>query len=601
MIVLSETIKDSRSKNNHQEIKLKARAVSRGVAVGKIVCLHGRRRQFYKVQLKNTQIKRELRRFNAAIRLAKRQLKKYYLQNTQNVGSNQTNIFETHLMILEDRSLHQKIEENIKNQKVNAEWAVKIVIDNYIAQYKTMTDEHLREKYIDLEDIAERILTALGGGKKTLIKLKKNSIIVAKEVRPSTLIELIESNPKAIITEDGGWTSHTFILARELNLPAVTGLKGILRRVETGEKAIVDGYSGQVFINPTDKTLSNYESVANQTQPEKIETSGGKLKTLDGQEITIRVNVDLPKAYSKAKKFGAQGIGLYRSEFLFNQFKGFPSENEQIAAYRNIADLVGDEGAKIRTFDLSLDLLADKTESQEQNPALGLRAIRLSLNRQKEFRIQLRALLQAATDRKIDIILPMICDISEIRQTKKLIEIEKEYLRKRKIGFGNPRIGAMIEVPASVFVIDEIAKETEFLCLGTNDLVQYLLAVDRDNEMVADWFQTLHPAVIRAIKKVLQAGNDNDIPVIVCGEMAGSEFYVPILIGLGVKELSMNINSIPKVKKVVSGIAFEETIELNKEIENCKTALEVESVVRKSFEEKWAHLISNELKPSRKK
>jgi len=601
MIVLSETIKDSRSKNNHQEIILKARAVSRGVAVGKIVCLHGRRRQFYKVQLKNTQIKRELRRFNAAIRLAKRQLKKYYLQNTQNVGSNQANIFETHLMILEDKSLHQKIEENIKDQKVNAEWAVKVVIENYIAQYKTMTDEHLREKYIDLEDIAERILTALGGGKKTLIKLKKNSIIVAKEVRPSTLIELIESNPKAIITEDGGWTSHTFILARELNLPAVTGLKGILRRVETGEKAIVDGYSGQVFINPTDETLSNYESVANQNQPEKIETSGGKLKTLDGKEITIRVNVDLPKAYSKAKKFGAQGIGLYRSEFLFNQFKGFPSENEQITAYRDIADLVGDEGAKIRTFDLSLDLLADETESQEQNPALGLRAIRLSLSRQKEFRIQLRALLQASADRKIDIILPMICDISEIRQTKKLIDIEKEYLRKRKIGFGNPRIGAMIEVPASVFVIDEIAKEAEFLCLGTNDLVQYLLAVDRDNEMVADWFQTLHPAVIRAIKKVLRAGEENNIPVIICGEMAGSEFYVPILIGLGVNELSMNINSIPKVRKVVSGIAFEETIELNNEIENCKTAQEVEAVVKKSFIEKWAHLTSNETKPIRKK
>ena len=600
MIVLDETIKDSHAKRSHHEIKLKARAVSRGVAIGKIVCLHGRKRQFYRVQLKSSQIERELRRFNAAIRLAKRHLKKIHLQKNEMFGENKANIFDAHLMILEDKSLHRKIEENISEQKVNAEWAVKVVTDKYVAQYKAISDEHLREKYIDLEDIADRILTALGGGRKATIRLKKNSIIVAKEVNPSTLIELAESNPKAIITENGGWTSHTFILAREMNLPAVTGLKGILRRVETGEKVIVDGYNGQIIINPSSKTLDEYESAVTEFQTdkiEKIETTNGKAKTLDGHEITIRANLDLPKGYAKAKRHGAQGIGLYRSEFLFNQFKGFPLENEQINAYQKIAKLVGDEGVKIRTFDLSIELLVDETEEKEKNPALGLRAIRLSLSRENQFRTQLRALLQASADHKIDIVLPMISDVSEIRETKKILEQERLALKKRKIKFGNPRVGAMIEVPASVFIVDEIAAEVDFMCLGTNDLVQYLLAVDRDNELVADWFRTLHPAVIRAIKAVLQAGEKSEIPVIICGEMAGSHFYVPILIGLGANELSMNVNSMPRVRKIIAGIAFEETREIIKRLEKCATSDEIEATINAGFHEKWAHLFSKDLKP----
>ncbi len=596
MIVLEETIKESHTIKN-SEIKLKARAVSRGVAVGKIVCLHGRRRQFYRVTLKSSQIERELRRFYAAVWLAKRHLKKTHLQKNELLGADKANIFDAHLLMLEDKSLLRKIEENIKEQKVNAEWAVKIVTDKYIAQYKAIADENLREKYIDLEDIADRILTALGGGRKANIRLKKNSIIVAKEVKPSTLIELAESNPKAIITENGGWTSHTFILAREMNLPAVTGLKGILRRVETGEKAIVDGFSGQIIINPTKKTLQDFASVADKFQSEKtekFETANGKAKTLDGQEITIRANLDLAKGYAKAKKFGAEGIGLYRSEFLFNQFKGFPSESEQILAYRKIAELVGEQGVKIRTFDLSIEQLVEESEEKEKNPALGLRAIRLSLKRKKQFQTQIRAILQASFQNKIDIILPMISDVSEIRQAKKILEQERQILKRKKIDFGNPRLGSMIEVPASVFIVDEIAREVDFLCLGTNDLVQYLLAVDRDNELVADWFRTLHPAVIRAVKMVLQAGENNDVPVTICGEMAGSHFYVPILIGLGAKELSMNINSMPRLRKIINGIAAEEAREVVKRLENCATSDEIEKLVHDSFQEKWAHLFGNQ-------
>ncbi|HEY0658679.1 MAG TPA: phosphoenolpyruvate--protein phosphotransferase, partial [Pyrinomonadaceae bacterium] len=573
------------SKHNGSELRLKARSVSRGVAIGNVVSLYGRKRQFYKILLEDSQIEREIRRFKTSIRLAKRQLIKISSQKIGTAKEAQANIFDAHLLILEDKSFLEKIETVIRQQKVNAEWSVKSVTESYIAKYKAIADEYLRERYIDLEDVSERILTALGG-EKSRIRLKKDSIIVAKEVKPSTLIELIGSNPKAIVTENGGWTSHTFILAREMNLPAVTGTAGILRSVQTGDEVIVDGYNGQVILHPKAETVRQYKLAAAQFQKinyAAVKAENGIIKTLDGIEIIIRSNLDLPDGYGQAKRFGAQGIGLYRSEFLFNQYKGFPSEQEQIKVYRKIAGLVGEEGVRIRTFDLSVEQFADGNEEKEKNPALGMRAIRLSLSHKKQFRAQLRAILQASHENKIDIVLPMISDVSEIIQTKEILKTEKEKLIKKGINVGNPRIGAMIEVPSAVFTIDEIAAEVGFLCLGTNDLVQYLLSVDRDNEAVSDWFQTLHPAVLRAIKMILEAAENRGIPAIVCGEMAGSPFYAPILIGLGAKELSMNVHSIPRVRKVITGIAFEEAIELAKKIKNCRTAQEIEALVQQNI------------------
>jgi phosphotransferase system enzyme I (PtsI) len=414
---------------------------------------------------------------------------------------------------------------------------------------------------------------------------------------------LSESNPKAIITEHGGWTSHTFILAREINLPAVTGLKGILRRLQTGDEAIIDGFNGEVILNPTPESIKKYKFVETRYQEstfQKSESVKESLKTLDNYEITIRANIDLPEGYAKAKQSGAKGIGLYRSEFLFNQFKGFPSEQEQLKAYRKIATLAGADGVRIRTFDLSVEQLAGENKEREKNPALGLRAIRLVLNYKREFRQQLRALLQASFDQKIDIVLPMISDVSEILQTKRIIEREKDRLRRKGVKTGSPRLGAMIEVPSAVIIADEIAREVDFFCLGTNDLVQYLLAVDRDNEAVADWFRTLHPAVIRSIKTVLSAAAKNSIPTTVCGEMAGSPVYVPILIGLGATELSMNVNSIARVRRTISNIAYEEARAIAENLQNCRTADEVEDQVRERYLEKWSHLFTAEILPPKK-
>jgi phosphotransferase system enzyme I (PtsI) len=604
MIVFDRNSQDLLSRKNNSETTLSARAVSRGIAIGRVVCLHGHKRQFYRINLKDSEVENELLRFRSAARLAKSQLKKIIRQKIEIIRESETSIFDAYLLILEDKSFLSKIENVVRDEKINSEWAVKIITDGYINDYKNIADEHLRERYIDLEDISERLQTALGGNEKLPVYLEKNSIIVARDVKPSTLIELNDSQPRAVITESGGWTSHTFILARELNLPAVTGLKGILRRVQTGDEVIVDGYNGKVILHPNKMTSRKFKIQAAQFQKtnyEKIELVKSPLKTLDGREITIRANVDLPTGYAKAARFGARGIGLYRSEFLFNRYKGFPTEDEQIKAYKKAAKSVGEDGVRIRTFDLNLGQFSEEEAEKEPNPALGLRGIRFGFYRKKQFRTQLRALLRAAAENKIDIVLPMISDFSEILQTKAILEKEKSNLKKQKIKFGNPRIGAMIEVPATIFMVEEIAQEVDFLSLGTNDLVQYLLAVDRDNETVADWFRTIHPAVLRSVKRIIDAAEAHGIPLVICGEMAGSPVYAAILIGLGATELSMNPNSIPRVRKTVSAIAFEEAREITGQLLKCKSSDAVEQKATELFVKKWSHLFSPQVLPSAKK
>ncbi len=385
MIVFDTNSQDSLSQKNNTETILNARAVSRGIAIGQVVCLHGNKRQFYRINLKDSEIEKELLRFRVAVRLAKSQLKKINVQTSEIASENKTSIFDAHLLILEDKSLLSKIENAIKDEKINSEWAVKLVSDDYLTAYKTIADGHLRERYIDVEDVSERLQAALVvGEQKLVVHLEKNSIIVAKALKPSTLIELTDSQPRAIITETGGWTSHTFILARELNLPAVTGLKGILRRVQTGDEVIVDGYNGKVVLHPNKETSLKFKIEAAQfqeTNSEKIESVKSPLKTLDGREITIRANVDLPSGYARAKRYGARGIGLYRSEFLFNRYKGFPTEDEQIEAYKKAAKSVGENGVRIRTFDLDVEQFSGKDVEKEPNQALGLRGIRFGLYR----------------------------------------------------------------------------------------------------------------------------------------------------------------------------------------------------------------------------
>jgi phosphotransferase system enzyme I (PtsI) len=586
-------------RSDGSETLLKARPMSRGVAIGRVVCLHGNTRQFFRIDIPDSAVEREARRARAAFRLARRQLNR--LRTDAGTGSVPA-ILDAQRLMIEDSSLLEKVEAAIKEQKVNAEWAVKVVTDAYIAKYKAIADEHLRDRYIDVEDVAERLLSALGGGERSA-PLAKDSIIVAQELMPSTLAEQTGSHPTAVITEHGGWTSHTFILARELNLPAVTGVRKILRRVNTGDSAIVDGYNGRVILNPTAETLERYRLPAAQFQQinyNDVTVSEEETKTLDGRQITVRVNVDLPEIYKRAKRIGARGIGLYRSEFLFNRFKGFPTENQQYEAYREIAEFAGGDGVKIRTFDVGAEQLYEQPHGREKNPALGLRAIRLGLANTRHLRTQLRAIVRAAHGNNIDVVIPMVSGVDEIIEVRAIVRREKEALARKGIPTGDPRIGAMIEVPSAVLLIDEIIRETDFVCLGTNDLVQYLLAVDRDNESVSGWFRTLHPAVLRAVRSVIKACTESRMPLTICGEMAGSPFYLPLLIGMGATELSMNVNSILRVRKVISGLAYQEAAAVALEAAKCRTSDEVETFLEREIAEKWSHLIqpNRQAKPS---
>jgi phosphotransferase system enzyme I (PtsI) len=521
------------------------------------------------------------------------------INNSATTASNAApEIFAAHLLILDDPSFHNRIEELIESDRVNAEWAVKRVADEQIARFKSIPDEHLRERYIDLEDVAERILSSFKGVRRSNINLGGDSIVAAEELRPSTLVELGGVHPKALVTEHGGWTSHTFILARNAGIPAVTGLPNVLRSLDTGNEVIVDGFSGLLIINPRPETIQKYEAESTRRKIRQIDPAKNgrtSIITLDGQTVTLRINADSPESVRRSRHLASSGIGLYRTEYLFDRYNGFPTEGQQIEAYMAVAKAAGDTGVNIRTFDLNIGHVLKIGGIKERNPALGLRGTRLALAYPETLRRQIRAILRSSSSYRIDLLMPMISGVDEIAKVRAIIDNEKTRLEQRKIATGDPKIGAMIEVPSAVMNIDQIVKEVDFLCLGTNDLVQYILAVDRDNETVADWFRTLDPSVLKAIGLVVKAARGAGKRLLVCGEMAGSPFYTPILIGLGVRDLSMNSGSISRVRRVVEGLAIEEAQVLIEKANGCRSSDEVESLLRAAIRDKWPHLYPNDV------
>ncbi len=566
---------------------LRGRSVSRGFGIGNALWVEGDRRQFYKMHIASKDVENELKRFRQSIEIASEELSHISVSINGKVGKEPASIFESHLLFLQDRSFIKKIEDAISTEKINAEWAVRNVTDTYVARYKLLTDRHLREKYIDLEDVCVRIIRALGG-EPLEHEFADNTILVAREVYPSTVVSMSRVLLAGIVTEEGGWTSHTSILARELGIPAVTGLRGVIRQIETDDFLAVDGNSGVVILNPsTDLVAQNRQVASKQDELKPIED----LQTVDGFGVTLRANIDRFGSIEDAIGKGAKGIGLYRSEALFDQ--RFPSEEVQYKVYSKAAQDAGKEGIRIRTFDLNFDRVNIVSQS-ENNPALGVRGIRFSLFEETEFRTQLRAILRATQENQVDVIFPMISDASEIRSAKEICLEEKRNLESVGLRIEEIRFGAMIEVPSAVVLIEEILEEVDFLSIGTNDLVQYILGVDRDNERLADWFQTLHPAVLRSIAIVLEAGNKAQKPVIVCGEMAGSPVYSTILLGLGAKELSMNVNSLPRVANAIRQISFANAQELANLALKAGTVNVVKEDVRNWVAEHWSNVFAED-------
>lgn len=580
---------------NGAEARITARVVSRGTAIGKAVCLHGRKRQYYRIELAADQVAAESERFEFAVRAATQQLSNLASARNPELPDTLADIFGVHLLILKESSLVTNIAQSIFEKKINAEWAIKLVSEDYLNRYRAIPDEHLREKSLDLEDVTERILNALSGDE-LITKLPENAIIVASEIRPSTLMEFFHDRPKAMVTEHGGWTSHAFIMAREMGIPALAGVQNVLRRIKTGDTIAVDAFEGELIIRPADDTKTKLLSRGEMTHISNLDESKsiGVVHTLDGREVRIAANVDKPELCKRAVEMGANGIGLLRSEYLFDCLHGLPDEETQFASFQEVAQIAGNNGIRIRTFDLGVDQIANATGEQEKNPALGLRAIRLSLSDEIGFRVQLRSILRASHETNVQIVLPLISGVDEIKRTKEIIDEEHKLLTKNAVACGRPRVGAMIETPSAVLSINEILRNVDFICLGTNDLVQYLVAVDRDNESVADFYQTLHPAVIRSIKMVLDSAKAANIPATMCGEMAGSPFYTPLLIGLGAIDFSMNLHSIADVHKLISGISYTETLELVKTIESAETAPEIEDRLICFYRTHWSHLFPSE-------
>lgn len=579
-----------KSQSSRAELRFSLRAVSRGIAIGKAVLIFGRRNQFSRTKIPQKSAAAEVRRFRSALAAAQLQLSRLIAKEQGGRAKLRNGIFEAHLMMISDSEFERRVCDSVIKERMNAEWAVHSVCRNLSQVLRTSDDAHLRERALDIEDVGDRILAALAGSRRGAFA--SGSIAVAADVTPSVIAELGKQGLKGIVADHGGWTSHAFIIAREIGLPAVTGLRSATRRISDGDELIVDGYRGEVIVNPTAETKRRYKQLKSEgfgKSPVRS-TARGPLKTLDGVPIIIRANVDAPKGFAAAKKSGAQGVGLYRSEVLYDAAKGFPSEKTQINAYRSVAMLAGKNGAKIRTYDLGVERLLDPNHADGRNPALGLRGIRLMSEHPEEFRIQIRSLLKASVGRKIEIVIPMLSDIGELRSVKEIIKKEQQKLRRQGVDVSTPSIGAMIEVPSAVLMAKEFAAESDFLSLGTNDLVQYLLAVDRDNGSVADFYRTLHPAVLRAVKTVLDAGSAAGKPVIVCGEMAASPVYVAVLIGLGARELSMNAGAMQRIRSLVRGVAEEECAAIAARLLMCATVAEVEDEVAESFASTWASL-----------
>jgi phosphotransferase system enzyme I (PtsI) len=438
----------------------------------------------------------------------------------------------------------------------------------------------------------QRLLVGLGGDRSSSRKLSEPAVIVSQDLLPSAVAELNLDFARGVVTDSGGWTSHTSIIARGLGIPAIVGLRNFYRHARTGDMIIVDSSNSEAILNPTANTLARYEErlTAKPSAVSKPESVSGPLVTADGIKIRLRANVELPSEFAGVAKYGAQGIGLYRSEFLLSSHSAMLSEDEQVAAYIEIGKLAGSDGAIIRLFDLGAERSVDISGDSVRNPALGLRAIRYGLSHPQVLKTQVRAIMRAAAGQKLAIVLPMVADISDIRRARNVIDEQGAALDHDGIARGHVRVGAMIEIPSAMITASKIAQAVDFFELGTNDLVQYTLAVDRGNQDVADWFRTLHPAVLFGINQTLQAAVNAKIPAIVCGEMASTPTYAVLLIGMGAVDLSMTPSAMPRVRQVLSKIDSIQARAIAEECLKCESADEVESLVRTRYQALWPEL-----------
>lgn len=540
----------------------------------------------------------EIDRFNEAIEKTRDELERILDKISQFEGREQISILEAYRLILDDEMIYQNTLKTIQEEHINAEWALQKNLNRIQKSFKKIEDPYLKERSHDFLYVGERILNHLTGKSEEIFKhVPQDAIIVASDLSPAETSQLTKFKIQGLITEAGGATSHTAIISQALQIPSVVGCLLATKEISTTQEIVIDGTHGQVWTHPSKQELENFKNQRSQEEVVKknlLKEIHLPAETKDQHRIQLMANMELPEELHTIKEQGAEGIGLYRTEFLYLNQEEEPSEAEQRECYQKVLKSIYPNYATIRTLDLGGDKVRMRQPHRtEQNPALGMRAIRLSLKEQDRFKTQLRAMLASSLQGKLKILFPLICDIEEIRKAKEILEKVKAQLKQENIPFDpDVKIGVMIEVPSSVLIAEELAKEVDFFSIGTNDLIQYTLAIDRGNEDLAYLYQPLHPAVLRLIKQTINAAEKAGISVSLCGEMAGNPLYTLILIGLGLHELSMNALSIPRAKRMIRSLNFEDCQKLARRALTAHSAQEVEQLVRQKLK---AHF-SNQLK-----
>lgn len=537
--------------------------VSSGIAIGRAHLVSNALLEVVHYQLTSDQVPEEVQRFSDAIQTVKHDLEVVRSQLPKNAPAELDAFISTHLAMLNDKSLSEAPKDIIRNELCNAEWAIKQQMDDIVEQFDAIDDDYLRERKHDVVQVVERIIKVLLGHpsqspnqSKEKQQQESATILVAHDISPADAIQFKQHQFAAFITDVGGITSHTAILARSLNIPSIVALQRARDLISDGEIIIVDGSVGVVIVNPSKEVLAEYELKQDQWQLEQQKLQrikSTKAVTMDGTGIELHANIEVPEDVITVKASGATGIGLYRTEFLFMNHRDMPDEEEQFIAYKHVAEAMQGMPVTIRTLDLGADKqMNPDTVSNCANPALGLRAVHFCLSEPHIFHTQFRALLRASHYGHIKVLIPMLSNLTELRQSKLLLERAKTSLRKEGIPFDeNISIGGMIEVPAAAINAESFARELDFLSIGTNDLIQYTLAIDRTDDAVAHLYNPLHPAVLKLIQMTIQAAEKYNIGLSICGEMAGDTKLTRLLIGMGMRQLSMHPSNILSVKQQI--------------------------------------------------
>ena len=564
---------------------LKGIAASDGIAIAKTYMLIEPDLTFTKKTIEDSE--KEIQRVSDSIAKAKGELGQIRENAAKSLGEEEAQVFDAHLMVLSDPDLIGTIESNIKDNKVNAESALQEATDTFIAIFEGMEDNpYMQERAADIKDVRKRVLAHLLGVKlPSPSTIDEEVIVVAHDLTPSDTAQLNRKYVKAFVTDIGGRTSHSAIMARSLEIPAIVGSKEITKRVVDGDEIIVDGLEGEVYIKPDAETIEVYSQKAEAFEAQKAEWD--KLKeeetvTADGKHIELAANIGTPKDLDGVHNNGAEAIGLYRTEFLYMDSSDFPTEEDQYTAYKTVLESMEDKPVVVRTMDIGGDKELPYLDlPKEMNPFLGYRAIRISLNETNMFRTQLRALLRASVHGNLRIMFPMIATLDDFRQAKAILVEEKEKLVNEGIKVSDSiQVGIMIEIPAAAVIADKFAKEVDFFSIGTNDLIQYTMAADRMNERVSYLYQPYNPAILRLVKNVIDAAHKEGKWAGMCGEMAGDQTAVPLLLGLGLDEFSMSASSVLKTRSLMKTLDSTKMAELaEKAINDCDTADEVVALV----------------------